>query len=104
MGPATKAPGGSLDIIKVLRHVVACSKELNVDPNRIVLCGESGGAGTVLGAAYELAKLDESHLVKNLWLHCPMLSHETDRVPYDELNFLEKVGHWDIKACYKMLA
>lgn len=33
-----------------------------------------------------------------------MLSHETDRVPLSDLNFLEKVGHQDIKACYRMLA
>jgi acetyl esterase/lipase len=84
--------------------VIANATELNVDPACIILCGESGGAGTVLGAAYQLAKLDETHLVKNLWLQCPMLSHETDRVPYDKLNLLEKVGHWDIKVMYQLLA
>lgn len=90
--------------MKVLKHVHANAADLNVDSAHIVMCGESGGAGTVLGAAYELAKLDQTHLVKNLLLHCPMLSHETDRVPYDQLNFLEKVGHWDIKCLYMMLA
>jgi len=51
LGPATKAPGGYYDIVKVLKHVIENASELNVDPACIVLCGESGGAGTVLGAA-----------------------------------------------------
>lgn len=104
LAPATKAPGGVMDFYKTVKHIHANAAEWNVDPSKIVICGESGGSMIVCGAAYEMAKNDETNLIKNMWLMCPMLSNETANVPFEQLNFSEKVGFGDMQNLYKMLA
>jgi acetyl esterase len=104
LGPATKAPGGVMDFYKTVKHIIEKAADWDVDPAKIILCGESGGSMIVCGAAYELAKNDEAHLIKNMWLQCPMISNENANVPYGELNFFEKVGFTDMQNLYKMLA
>ena len=102
--PKTKCPGGVMDYYKTIKYVVANADSLGVDSTRIVIAGMSGGGMICMGAAYELAKNDEEKLVKQMWLHCPMLSHGLGSVPYDSLNSYEKLGFCDIRNFYQMLA
>lgn len=74
LAPETKQPGGMKDVYDAVKYIHKNSSEFGIDPNKICLAGTSGGGYVSLGASIMLAKNDESHLVKSLQLHCPMLS------------------------------
>lgn len=104
LGPATKAPGGAMDFYKTVKYIHANAATWDVDPSKIVIHGESGGSMIVCATGYELAKNDESHLVKSMFLTCPMLSNETSKVSKRKLNLFEKIGFGDMQNLYKMMA
>lgn len=67
-GPEVKAPGGQLDMVAVIKYVRDHAEEFNVDRERLVLCGDSGGGWICSGAAYQLAKTGEANLIKLMFL------------------------------------
>lgn len=52
------------DIIAVIKHVVANAQRYKVDPNKIILMGNSGGGYAISTACGKLVQNGEPHLVK----------------------------------------
>ena len=71
LAPEHKCPTGIMDYVAVIKYVLANTAEYNVDPNRIVLAGISGGGMSAAAAAYHLALNNESDKIKACFLWCP---------------------------------
>jgi acetyl esterase len=67
-------PAGLNDCISGLRWVVAHAAELNIDPARIVVAGESGGGNLTLATALKLKQDGDLGLVKGLYALCPYIA------------------------------
>lgn len=50
LSPEVKQPTGQLDVMKSFLYFHEHAQEFNIDPNRMTLTGESGGAMIALGA------------------------------------------------------
>lgn len=68
LAPEHKIPTGTKDFLVAVKYIIEHAEEYNIDTDRIVIGGQSGGAMIVCAAAYELALNDEAHLIKNMWL------------------------------------
>jgi acetyl esterase/lipase len=75
MAPENKAPGGALNCYAALKYILSNPKKFKIDPKRVAINGESSGGYLVACVSMELAKRDESHLVKFAWLDVAMLSN-----------------------------
>ena len=75
MAPENKAPGGALNCYAALKYILSNPKKFKIDPKRIAINGESSGGYLVACVSMELAKRDESHLVKFAWLDVAMVSN-----------------------------
>jgi len=64
LAPETKCPNNVLDFYEVVKYVMKNASELQVDPARIGIAGESGGGYICAGAMVELASRGEGSLVK----------------------------------------
>jgi acetyl esterase len=73
LGPETKCPGGILDAYAAIKYITSSADKFNIDSNRVGLYGISGGGWILTGATYELAKRNEGHLVKLVYLDTPQL-------------------------------
>ncbi|PXA82828.1 esterase [Nostoc sp. 3335mG] len=69
-------PAGLNDCASGLRWVHAHAAELNIDPARIVIEGESGGANLTIATALKLKREGDIGLVKGLYVGCPYLAGE----------------------------
>jgi acetyl esterase/lipase len=67
-------PAGLNDCVSGLRWVVAHASELNIDPARIVVAGESGGGNLTLATALKLKQDGDLGLVKGLYALCPYIA------------------------------
>ena len=67
-------PAGLNDCLSGLRWVVAHASELNIDPARIVVAGESGGGNLTLATALKLKQDGDLGLVKGLYALCPYIA------------------------------
>ena len=76
-------PAGLNDCISGLKWVKANAKALNIDPDRIVVAGESGGGNLTLGLGLQLTKDGEQGLIKGLYALCPYIAGAwpNDRYP-----------------------
>jgi acetyl esterase len=66
-------PAGLNDCVSGLRWVVANAAELNIDPARIVVAGESGGGNLTLATGLKLKRDGDLGLVKGLYALCPYI-------------------------------
>jgi acetyl esterase len=67
-------PAGLNDCVSGLRWVVSHARELRIDPNRIVVAGESGGGNLTLATGLKLVRDGDIGLVKGLYALCPYIA------------------------------
>jgi acetyl esterase/lipase len=76
-------PAGLNDCVSGLRWLSANAATHYIDPDRIVVAGESGGGNLTLATAMLLKRTDELGLVKGLYALCPYLvgAYPDERYP-----------------------
>jgi acetyl esterase/lipase len=76
-------PAGLQDCVSGVEWVSDHAKDLDIDPRRIVVAGESGGGNLTLATGLLLKQRDRLHLVKGLYALCPYLNGHwpDDRYP-----------------------
>ncbi len=76
-------PAGLNDCLSGLRWVAANASTLSIDPERIVVAGESGGGNLTLAVGMSLKQTEELGLIKGLYALCPYLvgKYPDDRYP-----------------------
>ncbi len=66
-------PAGLNDCVSGLKWVRDHAKALNIDPDRIVVAGESGGGNLALATALKLIKDGDIGLIKGVYAMCPYI-------------------------------
>jgi len=76
-------PAGLNDCVSGLRWVHAHAAELGIDPDRIVVAGESGGGNLTLATGMRLRRDGDLGLIRGLYAMCPYIAGEwpQDRFP-----------------------
>lgn len=69
-------PAGLNDCVSGLRWVHDNAAGLGIDPGRIVIAGESGGANLTLATALRLKRGGDLGLIKGIFVMCPYLAGE----------------------------
>jgi acetyl esterase len=69
-------PAGLNDCVSGLKWVHANSAALNIDPQRIIVAGESGGGNLTLATGLKLNRDGDLGLIKGLYALCPYISGE----------------------------
>jgi acetyl esterase len=69
-------PAGLNDCVAGLKWVHANSATLNIDPQRIIVAGESGGGNLTLATGLKLKRDGDLSLIKGLYALCPYISGE----------------------------
>jgi acetyl esterase/lipase len=67
-------PGGLNDCLSGLTWVHANAERLHIDPTRVVIAGESGGANLAIASALSLKRRGELDLIKGVYALCPFLA------------------------------
>lgn len=66
-------PGGLNDCVSGVRWVSQQADQLNIDPARIIVAGESGGGNLTLATGMKLLKDGDIHLISGLYALCPYI-------------------------------
>lgn len=76
-------PAGLNDCVSGLRWTHAHAAELGIDPDRIVVAGESGGGNLTLATGMRLLRDGDVGLIRGLYALCPYIAGEwpQDRFP-----------------------
>jgi acetyl esterase len=74
-------PAGLNDCVSGLKWVVANASQLNIDPARIIVAGESGGGNLTLATGLKLSQDGELDLIAGLYALCPYIAGQW---PYPE--------------------
>jgi acetyl esterase/lipase len=76
-------PAGLYDCLSGLQWVAGNASSLSIDPERIVVAGESGGGNLTLAVGMSLRRTGELGLIKGLYALCPYLvgKYPDDRYP-----------------------
>lgn len=69
-------PAGLNDCIAGLRHLIANADGLGVDPNQMIISGESGGGNLAIAATLKLSQDGELGLIGGLYAMCPFIAGE----------------------------
>ena len=69
-------PAGLNDCVSGLKWVHANSRALNIDPDRVIVAGESGGGNLTLATGLKLKQDGDLALIKGLYALCPYISGE----------------------------
>jgi acetyl esterase/lipase len=69
-------PAGLNDCVSGLKWLVSNAARLNVDPERIVVAGESGGGNLTLATGLKLKRDGDLGLIKGLYALCPYIAGE----------------------------
>src|SRR5271156_5177815 len=69
-------PAGLNDCVSGLKWVHAHAASLGIDPERIVIAGESGGGNLALAAGMKLKQDGDLGLVQGLYAMCPFIAGE----------------------------
>jgi acetyl esterase len=69
-------PAGLNDCVSGLKWVVANAEQLNIDPGRIIVAGESGGGNLTLATGLKLKRDGDLDLIKGLYALCPYIAGE----------------------------
>jgi acetyl esterase/lipase len=67
-------PAGLNDCVSGLRWVAANHTELGIDPQRIIVAGESGGGNLTLATGLRLKRDGHLGLIKGLYALCPFIA------------------------------
>ncbi|MEQ8842201.1 MAG: alpha/beta hydrolase fold domain-containing protein [Acidimicrobiales bacterium] len=71
-----KYPAGLDDCVAGLHWVIENAGDLGIDPDRIVLAGESGGGNLSIASTMRLKSTGELGLIKGLYALCPYIAGE----------------------------
>lgn len=76
-------PVGLNDCVSGLRWLVGSAGELGIDPDRIIVAGESGGGNLTLATGLALKQDGDLDLIRGLYAMCPYIAGEwpQDRLP-----------------------
>ncbi len=74
-------PAGLNDCVTGLRWVHAHSAQLGIDPDRIIIGGDSGGGNLAIATALKLNQMGEISLLSGVYALCPYIA---GRWPLDE--------------------
>ena len=67
-------PAGLNDCVSGLKWVAAHAGELNIDPDRIIVAGESGGGNLTLATGLRLKREGSLGLIQGLYELCPYIA------------------------------
>jgi acetyl esterase/lipase len=67
-------PAGLNDCVSGLKWTAANAERLNIDPDRIVIAGESGGGNLTLATGLKLLRDGDIGLIKGLYAFCPYIA------------------------------
>jgi acetyl esterase/lipase len=67
-------PAGLDDCVSGLKWVAANAAELNIDPERIIVSGESGGGNLTLATGLRLKREGHLDLIQGLYALCPYIA------------------------------
>jgi acetyl esterase len=67
-------PAGLNDCVSGLRWVVSQHAELRIDPDRIIVAGESGGGNLTLATGLKLKRDGDLGLISGLYALCPFIA------------------------------
>jgi len=76
-------PAGLNDCVSGVKWVHAHAAKLGIDPNRLVIAGESGGGNLTLATGLKLKQDGDQDLIKGLYALCPYIAGHwpQDRFP-----------------------
>ena len=98
-GEIGEFPAGLNDCVSAFRLVHANAESLGIDPDRIVIAGESGGGNLTLATGMRLLREGDIDLVAGLYALCPYIALDRDgetfpsAVEFDGY-FLRVLGEW----------
>jgi acetyl esterase/lipase len=75
-------PAGLNDCVSGLRWVKSHAQHLNIDPDRIIVAGESGGGNLTLATGLKLRRDGDLGLIKGLYALCPYIAGEWPQAKY----------------------
>ncbi len=75
-------PGGLNDCVSGVKWLHAQAKELGIDPNHIVVAGESGGGNLTLATGLKLKQDGDLGLISGLYALCPYIAGEWPQERY----------------------
>lgn len=104
LAPETKAPGGQRDFMKAFYHIHENAAKYGVNPNKIVIGGDSGGGWICLGAAYQMVKEGKSNLPKMMILRHSMHSNMLQDEAFGNLKNFEKFHQDSQFGIFNLLA
>jgi acetyl esterase len=67
-------PAGLNDCVSGLKWVIANAAQLNIDPGRVIVAGESGGGNLTLATGLKLKRDGDLGLIKGLYALCPYIA------------------------------
>ena len=67
-------PAGLNDCVSGLKWVHANAKDLNIDPTKIIIAGESGGGNLTIATSLKLKQDGDIGLIKGLYALCPYIA------------------------------
>jgi acetyl esterase/lipase len=67
-------PAGLNDCVSGVRWLVANASDLGIDPDRIIVAGESGGGNLTLATGLKLKQDGDIALIKGLYALCPYIA------------------------------
>ena len=67
-------PAGLNDCVSGLHWLIANASDLGIDPDRIVIAGESGGGNLTLATGLKLKRDGDIGLIKGLYALCPYIA------------------------------
>jgi acetyl esterase/lipase len=67
-------PAGLNDCVSGLKWIIANAADLNIDPNQIIVSGESGGGNLTLALGMRLKQDGDIGLIKGLYALCPYIA------------------------------
>ncbi|MEO0495005.1 MAG: alpha/beta hydrolase [Actinomycetota bacterium] len=98
-GEIGEYPAGLNDCVSAVRWVHANAESLGIDPDRIVIAGESGGGNLTLATGMRLLRDGDIGLVAGLFALCPYIAIDRDGETYPSAvefdgYFLRVLGEW----------
>lgn len=67
-------PAGLNDCVSGLRYVVANAAALGIDPERVIVSGESGGGNLTIATGLKLKQDGDLNLIRGLYALCPYIA------------------------------
>lgn len=67
-------PAGLNDCVSGLKWLVGQAEELNIDPGKIIIAGESGGGNLTLATGLQLKRDGDLGLIQGLYALCPYIA------------------------------